>query len=84
MATAYYYENQHATAVTQLKKALETDPNSIQALYNLGVVYHSLGQFEDARSSWRKASSLATDPKVKAQIDERLEKASQNPFQPKK
>jgi cytochrome c-type biogenesis protein CcmH/NrfG len=80
MATAYYYEGSYAVAIKQLKKALEQDPNHVSALYNLGVVYHSMGQFQDARSMWQKASRLATDPKVKAQIDERLQRTTAQPF----
>lgn len=80
MATAYYYEGQYAVALKQLDKALAQDPNNVHALYNLGVVYHSMGRFEDARSYWQKASALASDPAIKAQIDERLQRATQNPF----
>jgi cytochrome c-type biogenesis protein CcmH/NrfG len=80
MATAYYYEKVYAVALVQLKKAQAQEPNNVHALYNLGVVHHSMGQFEEARTHWQRASQLATDPVVKAQIDERLQRASKNPF----
>ncbi len=80
MATAYYYEKVYAVALVQLKKAQAQEPNNVHALYNLGVVHHSMGKFEEARSYWQRASELATDPAVKAQIDERLQRAGKNPF----
>lgn len=76
MATAYYYQGNYLVAETELKMALAQEPNNVNALYNLGVVYHSMGQFPNAKALWQKASRLATDPKVKANIDERLRQVS--------
>ncbi|MBC7543261.1 MAG: tetratricopeptide repeat protein [Candidatus Sericytochromatia bacterium] len=76
MATAYYYDSVPSVAIVQFKKALEQDPDNVNALFNLGVVYHSQAQFKDAKTVWLKASGLATDPKVKTTIDERLKTVS--------
>jgi tetratricopeptide (TPR) repeat protein len=80
MATAYYYEGVYSVALMQLGKALEQNPQSVHALYNLGVVHHSMGHFDDARGYWQKARALATDPAIRARIDERLQRAAKNPF----
>jgi Tfp pilus assembly protein PilF len=45
-------------AKQKLQNALIKDPNNIHSLYNLGVIYHSLGQFEQADFYYSRARKV--------------------------
>ena len=52
------------SAVSFLKKTLESHPRSVEARIQLGVLYHSLQQLKDAYREWQEA--LALDPENKS------------------
>jgi len=48
-------------APNEFKKAIQYDPNHIEAHYNLGVVYYKLGQFEEALMCFQKVLTIDKD-----------------------
>jgi tetratricopeptide (TPR) repeat protein len=46
---------EYARAVESCKKAIELDPDPVEAYYNLGIVYHRLGEHARAIESYNKA-----------------------------
>ena len=50
--------NQHDEAISLYKKALESEPENYLTHYNLGLVYQSLGKFEDAEIHLKKVSKI--------------------------
>jgi tetratricopeptide (TPR) repeat protein len=48
-----------ATAETDYKQLLTSEPRNVEALANLGVVYVNLGRYDDAIASYRKALEIS-------------------------
>jgi len=48
-------------AVDEYKKALEIEPENVDALTNLGVVYYNLGRLDEAIDQYSKALAIAPD-----------------------
>jgi tetratricopeptide (TPR) repeat protein len=44
----YYLEGRYRDALTELKAALEYDPNSADLIFNVARVYENLGEFDEA------------------------------------
>jgi tetratricopeptide (TPR) repeat protein len=53
-------------AVSLLKKSLHTQPKSIEAKIQLGILYHSQQKLKDAHREWQEALSL--DPENKSAL----------------
>ena len=55
---AIIYERQERSddAIAMLKRALEVNPNSVQALNRLGLISRQRGQFAEAESAWLAAT----------------------------
>jgi tetratricopeptide (TPR) repeat protein len=53
-----YDDQQYATAVKSLLRALELDPRFGKAHDNLGLCYEALGRFDEAQRSWEQAIRL--------------------------
>jgi tetratricopeptide (TPR) repeat protein len=51
-------QHQEREAVSWFQKALDQAPNSIETLYRLGFSYHSLGEFAQAISCYRRVLEL--------------------------
>jgi Tfp pilus assembly protein PilF len=75
MAARYYDRATHGEylepadleqAVIQLKWALETDPSSADAHYNLGVVYESIGCYSEAVREFQRALAMEPDRRLAA------------------
>lgn len=49
-------------AVTEYKKALETDPDSPRLLTGLGRAYYNLGEYDKAEEAFRHAAEVDTYP----------------------
>jgi tetratricopeptide (TPR) repeat protein len=63
-------------AITCLKKALELSPSNPEPEYLLGLIYMNCkGNPDLARDQWRAALSKATDPVMKTNLTELIEKA---------
>ncbi len=64
-AVAYHWAGEHAAAIDALREALRLRPGLPEAMWNLGVVLHGLGQWEaaaplladDRAVSWRQWAS---------------------------
>jgi len=57
MAEIHRDENQIATARAIYQEQLKRDPQSADAIYNLGLIYEKEGQWKEALTTWRKFSS---------------------------
>jgi len=53
-----YDDQQYATAVKSLLRAVELDPRFTKAHDNLGLCYEALGRFDEAARSWEEAIRL--------------------------
>jgi tetratricopeptide (TPR) repeat protein len=53
-----YDDQQYATAVKSLLRAIELDPGLTKAHDNLGLCYEALGRFDEAARSWEEAIRL--------------------------
>jgi tetratricopeptide (TPR) repeat protein len=53
-----YDDQQYATAVKSLLRAVELDPRLAKAHDSLGLCYEALGRFDDAARSWEEAIRL--------------------------
>jgi len=56
MAEMYSDENQIAAAKTLYQQQLQRDPDSADAMYNLGLLYEKEKKWEEALATWRKFS----------------------------
>lgn len=69
--------NDPFSAVKHYRLAIETDPDLLQAHYNLGTVLAHLGRFKDAAAAMERAHELAQaagTPEVIERIRDRLER----------
>ena len=62
MAAAYYFIGNYKDAIALLKKALEINPNFIDAYNNLGSAYCAAGKNKQAIAALKKAIQL--NPKI--------------------
>lgn len=60
-ATAYYYLGKTEQAITTLKKALEVNPDYLNANYALGAIYLQNGNKEEGCKYLKKAEELGFD-----------------------
>jgi tetratricopeptide (TPR) repeat protein len=58
LARLDYDDNQYATAVKGLEKAIALEPGFARAHDNLGLCYEALGRFDEARKAWEQAIRL--------------------------
>jgi len=59
-------------AVESFKKALEVEPNNVDALKGLGFMYNRMGKQQDAQALWTKALQFSpNDPELKANVQQR-------------
>ncbi|MCI5055421.1 MAG: tetratricopeptide repeat protein [Flavobacteriales bacterium] len=57
------------SSIVYHKKALEIDPNNVDALVNLGIVYRLTSQFDLAEESYNKAKAInPNDPELHASL----------------
>ena len=63
LARLDYDDNQYATAVTKLEKAIALEPAFARAYDNLGLCYEALGRFDEAARAWEQAIRLNADEK---------------------
>jgi Tfp pilus assembly protein PilF len=64
MAKCLSRSGDKSSAVSFLKKTLDTHPRSVEARIQLGVLYHSLQQLHDAHREWQEVLSM--DPENKS------------------
>ena len=56
----HFSAGQYGLAVTQFRKAMKANPNSVESLNGLGAAYDRLGRYDLAENNYRRA--LAIDP----------------------
>ena len=72
LATMYLAAGDGPKAVATYKDVIAKHPTFLQAPYNLAVTYAQIGDKDEALAWFRKARTLATDDKVRGQIDEMM------------
>jgi len=70
LATMYLSAGNSAKAIATYHEVLAKHPDFLQAHYNLAVAHAQLGDDKEALSEFKEARKLATDDKVRQQIDE--------------
>lgn len=76
---ALYQEGRYEEAVVELEHALALDPNAGLLLYNIGLVYEKLGQFERSVEFLRRYLQTDVAPDERARVEatiRRIEGAS--------
>jgi tetratricopeptide (TPR) repeat protein len=58
-----YREGSYRTAITELERALELDPEGKDLVYNLGLVYEKLGEVDQAIAQFERYLGMETDPR---------------------
>ncbi len=48
-------------AVEMLEKAVREEPQNLRALYQLGIAYYNMGDFEKAQRVWKRAADMLPD-----------------------
>ncbi|OIO72550.1 MAG: hypothetical protein AUJ85_09745 [Elusimicrobia bacterium CG1_02_37_114] len=63
MGKFYFVNGKYDQAIDELKKAIEINSGNPEIYYNLGLVYESRNQPEEAKKMYKKA--IAISPKYK-------------------
>jgi tetratricopeptide (TPR) repeat protein len=79
LATMHFYDGDTEKAIGMYQAVLKKDPHFVQAHYNLAAAYHRQGNLNGALDELRTARSLATDDRVKEQIDQMIARLSGAP-----
>jgi tetratricopeptide (TPR) repeat protein len=58
MGNAYYVAKEYEDAVSKYKKALEVNPQSAEAHFNLSVTYTEMVRTEDSAAEYKKAGAI--------------------------
>jgi len=66
LGETFYYARRYDEAARQMRKALEIDPTSFYAHYNLGIVLQLMGDLPGAIAEYEKAKQLGDNPLVSA------------------
>ena len=74
LGTMYLYTGNADQAIVQYKKAIASKPEFFQAYYNMGIAYAQQNKTSDARSSLKKALTLAADDTARNQVKELIAK----------
>ncbi|MEE9558558.1 MAG: tetratricopeptide repeat protein, partial [Candidatus Brocadiales bacterium] len=53
-----YLRGRPKSAIREYERALELNPNKVEAWYNLGIAYSNEGMTEDALRAWEKVLEL--------------------------
>lgn len=62
---SYYMLKQYDKAIEQYQKALKLNPNHVDSIVNLGMVYEVLGKTSEAENEYKKACALGYKQKCK-------------------
>jgi len=79
LATMHFYDGDTEKAIGMYQAVLTKDPHFVQAHYNLAAAYHRQGNVAGALEELRTARSLATEDRVKEQIDQMIARLSGQP-----
>jgi len=69
LGSALLFQNRPEEAITQYRRALETDANFLQARFNLGITLQKQGKSQEALVELQKAAELAKEPEQKQHIE---------------
>jgi tetratricopeptide (TPR) repeat protein len=75
----HFYDGDTEKAIGMYQAVLKKDPHFVQAHYNLAAAYHRQGNVDGALEELRTARSLATEDRVKEQIDQMIARLSGQP-----
>jgi cytochrome c-type biogenesis protein CcmH/NrfG len=79
LATMHFYDGDTEKAIAMYKAVLAKDPGFVQAHYNLAAAYHAQGDVPGALAELRTARGLASDERVRQQIDQMVARLSGAP-----
>jgi tetratricopeptide (TPR) repeat protein len=79
LGTMYLSAGKADRAIQQYQSVLQTNPSFFQAQFNLAIAYRSLGQNDKLIAALEKARTLAADDKTRAQVDQLLARAKNEP-----
>jgi cytochrome c-type biogenesis protein CcmH/NrfG len=54
-AVSYYNRGEYEKAIEEYKRAIEINPDSVEAYYHLGMAYSSLGKYKEAVEAYGRA-----------------------------
>ncbi|SNB45790.1 tetratricopeptide repeat protein [Geobacter sp. DSM 9736] len=60
-----------------IASAVQLDPDSRDALYNLGEISYILGKYDQAKQLWRRVIETGLDESVAEKLDKRLQRIEQ-------
>jgi tetratricopeptide (TPR) repeat protein len=64
LSSIHFERKEYAKAIGMLKKLLKMDPKNHIACANLGIIYMKIGEYDEARRSFRKAAERGADPNM--------------------
>ena len=71
-------ENRLPAAARSYRRAIQEDPEDWRAHYNLGTVYHEIGNLRKARAAYLRALSIYDDPRARINLAAILEAEGKN------
>ena len=75
LGIAYLDAKMHTEAITELKKAIDLDPDFTAAHISLGTVYLEMGQLDDAENAAKEALRIDADSESARQLLDDIEQA---------
>jgi cytochrome c-type biogenesis protein CcmH/NrfG len=79
LGTMYLYAGDTGRSIATYQDVIKRNPSFLQAHYNLAVTYHRDGKAKEALAELQAARGLATEDKVRSQIDEMIASLSGKP-----
>lgn len=73
LAKSYEVLGENTKAIEVYQRALKVQPSSVEAYYNLGVLYHRIGELEQASRYLQQALALRPPGALQARIETLLE-----------
>ena len=82
LGTAYRDAKMHTEAIVEFQKAIDLDPNFVEAHMSLGEVYLEMGQLDDAENAANAALKVDANSQSAHQLLEDIKQARPTPPQP--
>jgi len=70
LGTSYFYTDKNEQAIALFKEVLAKDPKHLNARYNLGVVYKTIGDLKKAKEEWNNMMPYIDSEEDKKKLQE--------------